>query len=407
MIESKTSQWINKCLINLFIVAALGVLMRYKIAFEFPFFSQKNLQHAHSHFAFNGWVSLILMILLVDTIKNRITETSLKSFNILFTISLIVSYGMLISFTMQGYGIYSIVLSTLAIFISFWFAWHFFTILREIKDIPGRDWMLAAIFFSVLSSLGTFWLSVMMASKNLDQHAYLASLYWYLHFQYNGWFFLACVGLFINYLHLNGINISNEKQIFYLFAISCVPTYGLSILWLNLPNWVYTLIILATIAQFYALILMFRQLIKLKLFNELKLDFVAKILMVCFATALTIKFSLQFGSLFPAISKFAFGFRHIVIAYLHLVLLAFTSVFLISYSYFKGYILPSSSAKLGIMLFVLGVFLNELLLATQGIASISYTMIPFVNESLFVISILISLGLVVLILANFKRQKTT
>jgi len=380
--------------------------MRYKIAFEFPFFSQKNLQHAHSHFAFNGWVSLILMILLVDSIKDRLDTKALKSYNAIFITSLIVSYGILISFSMQGYGLYSIVLSTLAILISFWFAWRFFLSLRDMKDLSGRNWMLAAIFFNVLSSLGTFWLSMMMANKHMDQHAYLASLYWYLHFQYNGWFFLACVGLFLNYLQGKNIKLVNEKRIFYLFALSCVPSYGLSVLWLNLPIWIYIIVILATIAQFYGLILLFRQLINFKLISQLNLDLVAKILMVCFATALAIKFSLQFGSLFPAISKFAFGFRHIVIAYLHLVLLAFTSVFLISYSYFKGYIVPTHSAKFGIMLFVSAVFLNELVLATQGIASISYTMIPFVNEFLFGISILISFGLIILIIANFKRPKT-
>ena len=38
-------------LINLSVVALIGVIMRYKIGFDFPFFDQKHLQHAHSHFA--------------------------------------------------------------------------------------------------------------------------------------------------------------------------------------------------------------------------------------------------------------------------------------------------------------------------------------------------------------------
>ncbi|HRN44574.1 MAG TPA: hypothetical protein PLH20_07300, partial [Flavobacterium sp.] len=47
--------WLKFSLLNLCLVAALGVLMRYKIGFEFPFFNQKNILHSHSHFAFSGW----------------------------------------------------------------------------------------------------------------------------------------------------------------------------------------------------------------------------------------------------------------------------------------------------------------------------------------------------------------
>ena len=50
---------------NLTIVAFLGVLMRYKIGFEFPFFDQKNIQHAHSHFAFTGWITRTLFVLML------------------------------------------------------------------------------------------------------------------------------------------------------------------------------------------------------------------------------------------------------------------------------------------------------------------------------------------------------
>ena len=57
----KTKPSVRLLLLNLLIVASLGVLMRYKIAFEFPFFNQKNIQHAHSYFAFSGWVTQALL----------------------------------------------------------------------------------------------------------------------------------------------------------------------------------------------------------------------------------------------------------------------------------------------------------------------------------------------------------
>ena len=48
------NHWIKISLFSLLVVALLGVLMRYKIAFELPYLAQKNIQHAHSHFAFAG-----------------------------------------------------------------------------------------------------------------------------------------------------------------------------------------------------------------------------------------------------------------------------------------------------------------------------------------------------------------
>jgi hypothetical protein len=42
---TKASFWLKIALFNLFFVAVLGLLMRYKIGFEFPFLNQKNLQH--------------------------------------------------------------------------------------------------------------------------------------------------------------------------------------------------------------------------------------------------------------------------------------------------------------------------------------------------------------------------
>ena len=57
-------KFIKISFLNLLIVAILGTLMRYKIEFEFPYFDQKNIQHAHSHFAFTGWISHTLYTLI-------------------------------------------------------------------------------------------------------------------------------------------------------------------------------------------------------------------------------------------------------------------------------------------------------------------------------------------------------
>ena len=68
----RSSFWLKFSLINLLIVALLGLLMRYKIGFEFPFLDQKHLQHSHSHFAFSGWISHTLLVLMILYLEKKI-----------------------------------------------------------------------------------------------------------------------------------------------------------------------------------------------------------------------------------------------------------------------------------------------------------------------------------------------
>ena len=127
--------------------------------------------------------------------------------------------------------------------------------------------------------------------------------------------------------------------------------------------------------------------------------------MIFVGTALACKVLLQAGSTVPAISKFAFGFRPIVIAYLHLVLLAFTTVFLIVYAYMNKLIVETKMAQLGLIIFVIGIFLNEIILGVQGIFSISYTMVPFANEILFLLALIMLSGLILLNISMIKQRK--
>src|SRR5512133_832255 len=104
--------WLKISLLNLCVVAALGVLMRYKIGFEFPYLDQKHLQHSHSHFAFSGWLSHTLMALMIYYLQTKMADFKGNKYKNLIIFNLICSYGMLVSFIIEGYGLISIILST-------------------------------------------------------------------------------------------------------------------------------------------------------------------------------------------------------------------------------------------------------------------------------------------------------
>ena len=398
--------WLKISLINLCIVAILGLLMRYKIGFEFPYLDQKHLQHSHSHFAFAGWLGHTLMVLMVYFIQTKIADFKGNKYNTIIIANLICSYGMLISFIIQGYGLVSIALSTASILVSYIFAYRFIKDLKILDDdLLAKNWFKAALFFNVISSLGTFYLAYMMATKNVVQDWYLSSIYYYLHFQYNGWFFFACMGLAFGFLNLRKSEHSFYETSFKLFAIACVPAYFLSTLWLDLPLWIYIITVIAALVQVYAWFKFLPILLKTRKNVLESYSPLLRYILVFVSFALSIKLLLQLGSTVPIISQLAFGFRPIVSAYLHLILLGIMTLFLLFYIYANHLILISKNIKYGVFLFTIGILLNEIVLAVQGVAAFSYTIIPFVNEILFGVAILLLIGIGITALYSIKKVK--
>jgi hypothetical protein len=104
----KTRRWILIALINFCVVALAGIVMRYKINFPLPFVNQKYLLHAHSHFAFTGWVTLALMALMVDYLQKQNIPINYKKYHYVLLANCVAAYGMFFSFIVEGYAFYSI-----------------------------------------------------------------------------------------------------------------------------------------------------------------------------------------------------------------------------------------------------------------------------------------------------------
>jgi hypothetical protein len=247
---------------NLVIVAVLGVLMRYKIAFSFPFLEQKYLQESHSHFAFYGWITSCIYILIVRYLQKILPDIKPKKYQILIFVNLIASFGMLGSFMYAGYFWLSVVFSSVALFTSFFWCYFLVKDLKGVKE-SSKKWFLAGFFFALISSLGIFALSYMMLAKRFSQDVYLASQYFYLHFQYNGFFIFSCIGLLLFSFREIGVKISEKqnKILFGLMFFGCFFGYGLSVLWMKLPLWIFIIIVIATLSQTFGTIKLF-QLVK-------------------------------------------------------------------------------------------------------------------------------------------------
>lgn len=399
----KVYQLLKITVFNLLIVSFLGVIMRYKIAFYFPFLEQKHLQEAHSHFAFYGWITNAIYLFIYKILKQTISKKKLTSFYNTIIINLFASYGMLFSFLYSGYYWLSIVFSTVALFCSFYFLFIFYKNYKNLETL-SRIWFLGGLLFAVFSSLGIFNLSFMKINHHISQDLYLASTYFYLHFQYNGFFIFSCIGLLINMLENIGakLNSSEIYLTFWLLFFSCFLGFGLSVLWLELPIWLYSMIVLSSLVQILANVKILFWVRKNWMLILEKFTPLERFILIFVGVAFFAKVLLQLASTIPAISQFAFGFRNIVIAYLHLVLLMCITGFLIFNLLTSKIFRTNTIFILGIKLFFFGIFLNELVLGINGILSIKYISLPYSQYILFGISILIMLSL--LLVFGFTKK---
>src|SRR3546814_9039554 len=83
----------------------------------------------------------------------------------------------------------------------------------------------------------------------------------------------------------------------------------------------------------------FIQKVRKQLYTFLQeIPIMSKWLIGCSALAFSIKVILQAGSTIPSLNNMAFGYRPIVIGYLHLVFLGIVTLFLLGYLFYKGYL---------------------------------------------------------------------
>jgi hypothetical protein len=119
------------------------------------------------------------------------------------------------------------------------------------------------------------------------------------------------------------------------------------------------------------------------------------------AIALSIKLFLQLGSVIPSLSDLSYGFRPIIIGYLHLVLLGVITIFILGMMVADGHISITKLTITGIITLTTGIIVNEIMLMVQGVTAMNYSGIPFINEILFITALVMFTGLATI---NFSQQ---
>lgn len=314
------------------------------------------LLHGHSHVMFLGWVFNVLIVgFAIEFVKPR-------WFKPIFIVVQVCVVGMLISFPLQGYGVFSILFSTVHTAGALGFIILFIRALKNDCSLAATSAKAALIFFTV-SSLGPFMLAYLKSNGLDHSNLYRFSIYFYLHFQYNGFFTFGVMSLYLKLVETQlDVNSAKEAKIgLYLMMIACVPAYILSVLWARPSIAFYAIAFCAAILHFVGMIFLFKATFR----HAIKLNFDkgGRLLFGVSALAFVGKSLLQLLSAIPSVADFAGNSRPILIAYLHLVLVGFVSTFLLGWLMFKRVIQVQSPAA--IIIFLVAFVLSEVVLATS------------------------------------------
>jgi hypothetical protein len=404
---AKFRRWAALSLLNFCIVAVLGVVLRYKIAFSLPAINYNFILEAHSHFAFSGWISTAVFTALVYVLsKSEYPVGNIYTFQ--FRLAQTASYGMLLSFSIEGYGLLSLFFSILFILFSWWFALQYWKDAVK-SNLPSaiKRWVKAALFFFVLSGTGILTLICLKYFKIDSAELYFNALYLFLHFQYNGWFSFGILTLFFHIAPSLKMKAGEKKEklFFRLMLTACIPAYCLSLLWMNPPAWVFAIGAAAAILQLGALIAFFLFL-RISWVHWTLLQFQTKLLWGLSIISFVIKLILQALSVIPGLGRLAFGFRPVIIAYLHLVMLGFISFFLIGF-FIKEKLFNTNKGlwKKGLFIFITGVLLMEVLLLIQASFAINNVNWPYSAIFLFIAASILFGGLLLMLVSQFAEPQ--
>lgn len=365
---NKKSLWINLSLINLFIVALFGFILRSKILFPLPFINYRNLLSAHSHFAFGGWAGLALITLLIyEILPENLNNKRIYQW-ILWGMEFS-SLGMAIIFPIEGYNFLSILFSTCYIIFIVIFIIAY---LKDLNELPlNRNVCLLCIgaLISIICSLiGPLGLTYIIISRSYNSMLYRDSLYIFLHFQYNGFFTLSIFSILLNRI-LKSQQLKPELLRSFTVALLCsiLPSLFFALLWHN-STFFYILagtgVLFILFSLYYFSKILYA--VDWKLFFRFR---ISKNLWYLTCICFFIKMILQIGTIIPSLGNAVFGDRPVIIGFLHLVFLGVVSFFILSIYIESGLFTGRNRTIISFpfIAFASAVILNETILMIEGL----------------------------------------
>lgn len=393
--------WSKISLALFFIVAFLGTVIRSISFFKIPF-KYMDLVHAHSHLAFQGWVYTIITLLLANLYLSK-EQVQKGRYPLQFKLTVAVVVGVLISFSLQGYGVYSIVFSTLFQFLCYWFIYRFLKDATTLTNTISLRFVKTALWLGLLSTFFPYGIGTLSAKGFAGTEVYNSVIYTFMHLQYNGWFMFALLGLIYKLLEKKSIafNVTHATVFYWLFTLAVIPAISLSLLGMSFSNYLILPAYGSALLQLIGLVFFI-----VSIYDPLKKLIQQKnnwflLLFIVFLLSFILKVIIQCLSAFPVFQSLAFNNKLMFLAYLHLTLIGATSFLFVALLLELNWLAINWLTKTGCVLLIIGFIATEMILALGGLGL-------FYDQELLVLgSASMALGIFLLLFSGVLSKKST
>lgn len=398
---SSLRNWIICCFFNFIVASIMGVLMRLTYLFPFKCINYIYLLHAHSHVAMLGWVYMMIYVLIVYFFIPK--EKSFKPiYNYLFWITECTIIGMMISFTIQGYALFSIVFSTLHILLSYVFCWLVWRDRLKNQGTAGKL-LIVSILFLIFSTLGVWSLGPTINMAGKQSAFYQIAIQFFLHFQFNGWFLFAILALFLKQFE---IEVKQFTIFLTLLVVATLSMVAFPISWFVKDEILGYVNICGVLLELLSFVYLYKILQpQIKQFKA-SLDSVTKLTYGFALWSLFFKIIVQLIVLFPNLTEVSHQIRNWVVGFIHLTTLGIITGFLFGIL-LQNNLIPGKTdlLKIGIRYFFFGYILTEFLLFGQGTFYYLEKGLLFgYYEALFGSSVFIIAGLLLILIPLLKTK---
>ncbi|WBX72335.1 hypothetical protein [Tenacibaculum retecalamus] len=346
------------------LIAFLGVLLRLFSIIDLPI-NYRFTVHSHSHVAFLGWIYTGLTTLIFKMYLSKAAITF--KYKLLFWCTQIIVIGMLITFPFTGYAFFSILFSSLFLITSYVFTFLVFKYTSTLqKKTYSYKCIRIALWYMIISSMGPWALGIIIKTTGSSSDLYRNAIYFYLHFQYNGWFILALFGVFFYVLEQHKILLPKKtfQFFFWLLNIGVVLTFGISLLWMK-PNILsYLFSSLGALIQLISFYILAKKLFSFQ--ENFRNTFSTLFLQLLKLVSLLFLFKLifQFIGSTPYFATIISSNVDLIIGYLHWIFLGVVSISLLLFLYQFNLIRLS---KKSILFYLIGFILTEIFIFYKGL----------------------------------------
>ncbi|MFT3884680.1 MAG: hypothetical protein QM724_04400 [Flavobacteriales bacterium] len=388
-------RWFQLSLLFFAVAATIGALLRLIYVVELPWLVFKPWLHAHSHVAMLGWLFPGLLIALL----RQDDRPAPRRFRTWMTLSMAFVVGMLVSFPIQGYGPISIACSLAQMFVGYALSVQVWRHTSRWPVAGSRLLVRLALLFQAISTIGVWAMGPIMHSGLAGSEWYYWSIQWFLHFQFNGWFWFAAMAIGSRWAERHGVDVQLDRLTVFLWVIGTVLTFALAIAWSERTIGVIAVNSVGVLVQAWAAWRTLRAMQHARPQAQVRTTRWMRIVIGTMLIAMAVKVAAQAAASIPAVADIAVTLRNYVVGFVHLNTIGAATMVLMAFALERRWLDEACApVRAGLALLIAGFAFSELLLFGQGtLIWIRWGMLPGYHWMLFAVSAMLPIGVLLLV----------